>query len=263
MIGLFRGIRQGLALLALASFLALPMAGRADPLIAAAANVQPVLEAILAAYQEKTGQTLRVSYASTGNLVRQIRQGAPFEVFLSADTATVMGLEADGLTDGPHVDYALGRLALVVPRDGIFAADADFADLRGAVSAGRVTRFAIANPAHAPYGARAAEALRHAGLWADIEPRLVLGENVAQATQFVASGNADGGIVALSLAMTPAVASRLDYVAVPAEWHEPLVQGMALLPDASDGARAFFVFLQGPEAKAILAAQGYDIPVGG
>lgn len=261
MIGLLRGIRRGLAVLVLG--LVLPLAGRADPLIAAAANVQPVLEAIIAAYQEKTGQRLRLSYASTGNLVRQIRQGAPFEMFLSADTESVIALEADGLTDGPHVDYAIGRLALVVPKGGAFVAGADFADFRAAVSAGRVTRFAIANPAHAPYGARAAEALRHAGLWADIEPRLVLGENVAQATQFVASGNADGGIVALSLAMTPAVASRLDYVAVPAERHEPLVQGMALLPGASDDARAFFAFLQGREARAILAAQGFDIPSGG
>lgn len=232
----------------------------AAPVIAAAANVQGPLQEIAAAYQAQTGTSLRISYGSTGSLVRQIREGAPFEVFLAADEASVNGLVAAGLTEGPGRVYAIGRLALVAPKGGKIALDPGFAGLRAALAAGLVTRFAIANPEHAPYGVRAQEALRHVDLWAAAEPRLVLGENVAQAAQFVASGNADGGMIALSLALSPAVAARVDHVVVPADWHQPLVQSMALLPRAGADAQAFFAFLQGPEAQAIFAAQGYDLP---
>ena len=243
--------------------LVLPLSAMAGPLIGAAANVQSALEEIVAVYEAKTGQRLRVSYGATGSLVRQIREGAPFDLFLSADDISVKALVADGLTQGEARDYASGRLALVAPKRGAFLPDADFTGFAAALAAGQVRRFAIASPAHAPYGQRAVEALRHAGLWEQTEPRLVQGENVAQAAQFVASGNADGGLIALSLALTPAVAARVDHAVVPSGWHAPLRQSMALLPRAGDEARAFFEFLQGPEARAIFAAQGYDLPQGG
>lgn len=254
-------IRWAAALAVLA--LTLPLSAMAAPLIAAAANVQSALEEIVTLYEAKTGQRLRVSYGATGSLVRQIRQGAPFDLFLSADDISVKALVDEGLTQGAARDYVMGRLALVVPKGGAFVADAEFTGFAAALGAGQVKRFAIASPAHAPYGQRAVEALRHAGLWAQTEPRLVLGENVAQAAQFVASGNADGGLIALSLALTPAVAARVDHAVVPSDWHAPLRQSMVLLPRAGDEARAFFAFLQGPEARAIFAAQGYDLPQGG
>jgi molybdate transport system substrate-binding protein len=254
-------LRRTLALGILA--MALPLSAMAEPLVAAAANVQSALQDIVAAYEAKTGASVRVSYGATGSLVRQIRQGAPFDLFLAADDLSIRKLEAEGLTQGAGRDYAIGRLALVAPKGGVFAPDADFAGLATALAAGKIARFAIASPEHAPYGQRAVEALRHAGLWAQVEPQLVLGENVAQAAQFVASGNADGGLIALSLALSPAVAARVDRAVVPADWHAPLVQSMALLPRAGDEARAFFDFLQGPEAQAIFAAQGYDLPLGG
>lgn len=258
---LFLSLRRTLAIGVLA--MALPLSAMAGPLIAAAANVQAALEEIVTVYEAKTGRTVRVSYGATGSLVRQIRQGAPFDLFLSADDISVKALVDEGLTQGEARDYALGRLALVAPKGGAFVADADFTGFAAALAAGQVKRFAIASPVHAPYGQRAVEALRHAGLWEQTEPRLVLGENVAQAAQFVASGNADGGLIALSLALTPAVAARVDHAVVPADWHAPLLQSMVLLPRAGDEGRAFFAFLQGPEAQAIFAAQGYDLPQGG
>lgn len=253
-----------LRLLAIAAMVCLPLSrAKAEPLIAAAANVQGALEAIVAQYRAQTGQGVRISYGATGSILRQIREGAPFEVFLAADEASVQSLVVDGLTQGPGTVYAQGRLALVVPKGGHIALDVQLAGLRSALENDTVTRFAIANPEHAPYGARAVEALRHAGLWAAIEPHVVMGENVAQAAQFAASGNADGGMIALSLALSPAVAARVDHVVVPANWHQPLVQSMVLLPLAGEEARAFYAFLQGAEARGIFADYGYDPAVGG
>lgn len=258
------GLKNWLGLLAIVAMVCVPLSrARAEPLIAAAANVQGALEAIVAQYRAQTGLGVRISYGATGGFVRQIREGAPFEMFLAADEASVQALFADGLTQGPGTIFAQGRLALVVPKGGPIALDDQFAGLRAAVENGTVTRFAIANPEHAPYGARAVEALRHMGLWEAIEPHIVMGENVAQAAQFAASGNADGGVIALSLALSPAVASRVDHVVVPADLHAPLRQSMTLLPLAGAEARAFYAFLQGVEARRIFAAFGYDAAVGG
>ena len=126
------------------------------------------------------------------------------------------------------VPYATGRLALVVPEGSPLKLDGELADLAAAVADGRVRRFAIANPEHAPYGRAAREALQKAGAWDAIQDRLVLGENVAQAAQFAVSGSAQGGIVALSLARSPDVQGRARFVAIPERMHAPLVQRMAL-----------------------------------
>ena len=234
---------------------------RAEALIAAAANLQGALEAIADAYLAKTGQAVRISYGATGNLERQIRQGAPFEVFLAADEASVLALARDGMAGDSGVVFAVGRLALLVPKGGTITADATLTGLRAALGARQVTRFAIANPDHAPYGARAREALMSAGLWEALQPFLVVGESVAQAAQFAASGNADGAIVALSIAASPAVSQTTDYAILPQEWHQPLTQRMVLLPKASADARAFFEFVQSPQAQALLQERGYGSPL--
>lgn len=244
----------------LAVLLALPLPLRAETVIAVAANVQGAMERIVEAYGAQGGGAVTVSYGSTGNFVRQIREGAPFELFLAADEAAVLSLAADGLTRDQGAVYAVGQLALVAPKGGVMAVDASLDGLRAALGAGTVRRFAIANPEHAPYGARAVEALRHAGLWDQVQPLVVMGENVAQAAQFATSGNAEGGIVALSLVLIPEVAAKTDHAVIPADWHAPLTQRMVLLPGAGDEARAFYAYLQGPEARAIFAAQGYGAP---
>lgn len=247
------------ALLALICCFPLPLS--AETMVAAAANVQGAMEQIVQAFRAKGGGAVTVSYGSTGNFVRQIREGAPFDLFLAADEVSVTTLAADGLTLDQGVVYATGRLALVAPKGGALAVDASLDGLRAALAAGTITRFAIANPEHAPYGARTAEALAHVGLWADLQPHLVLGENVAQAAQFASSGNAQGGIVALSLALIPGLAARTEHAVLPAEWHAPLTQAMVMLPGVDDQARALYAYLQGPEARAILAARGYGPPL--
>jgi molybdate transport system substrate-binding protein len=260
--------RRAAAWLIAAALIALPLgpgrAAAADeaPVIAAASNLQFALSLITEKFQEDTGHFLKLSFGSSGNLARQIRQGAPYEIFLSADERYVDDLAREGLTRGEGVTYAEGRLALMVPHGSPLAADASLADLEQALAEGRVARFAIANPAHAPYGEGAEEVLRQKGLWEAIRPRLVLGENVAQAAQFALSGNAEGGLLPYALALDPNLSRRGEFALVPAEWHSPLIQRMVLLPGAGPVAEGFFDYLQGPEARAIFDRYGYTLPGG-
>jgi molybdate transport system substrate-binding protein len=242
--------------------LLLPGIARAEdpPVIAAASDLQFALEEIATRFTADTGQTVTLAFGSTGNLSRQIREGAPFQMFLAADESFVLDLAAEGLTRDTGRLYAVGRLALIVPKGSPLAADGTLADLRRALAAGTVTRFAIANPDHAPYGQRAREALQHAGLWDALQPHLVLGENVAQAAQFAVSGNAEGGIIAHSLALAPELADLGDFALIPPDWHSPLRQRMVLLPDAGPQAERFFAYLSTPPALDILARYGFELP---
>jgi molybdate transport system substrate-binding protein len=138
--------------------------------------------------------------------------------------------------------------------------DGNLADLALALKDGRVQKFAIANPEHAPYGRAARAALLHTGLWEAIEPKLVLGENVSQATQFATSGSAQGGLIPLSLATAPAVADAGTFALVPESWHPPLRQRMVLLKGAGDTAKAFYVYMQSPAARVILKRYGFVLP---
>ncbi len=228
-----------------------------SPVIAAASSLQFALDEIAAVFTADTGSEVRIAYGSSGNLARQIRQGAPFELFLSADEAFVTGLARDGYVRGPGVVYAIGRLALFIPTGSPLRPDGSLADLAAALADGRIVRFAIANPNHAPYGQRAAEALRHQDLWEAIEPRLVFGENVAQAAQFAASGNAQGGIIPHALAVSPRLARRGSFGLIPDDWHTPLNQRMALTNTAGPVAEQFYAYLQQDTARAILRRFGF------
>jgi molybdate transport system substrate-binding protein len=249
-------------LLAVLSLLSAPVAPRAEvaPLIAAASDLQFALEEVAAAFQADTGRSVTLSMGSSGNIARQIRQGAPYQMFLSADEDYVLALARDGLTRDAGVLYAVGRIALVVPQGSPLRADGTLADLQAALADGRLVKFAIANPDHAPYGRRAEEALRHAGLWEAIRPRLVLGENVSQAAQFATSANAQGGIIAYSLALSPRVAALGTSVLIPADWHAPLRQRMVLLKEAGSVAEQFYAYLQQPAARAIFRRYGFVLP---
>lgn len=252
----------GAALLALAL---LPDAarGRDDgPLIAAASDLQFALTELAAEFAAATGRQVRLAFGSTGNFARQIRAGAPFEMFMAADEAFVAGLARDGLTRDEGTLYAVGRIVMVVPVGSPLAADGTLESLRRALADGRIARFAIANPEHAPYGRRAEEALRHAGLWEVIGPHLVLGENVSQAAQFALSGNAQGGIIALSLALSPQLAARGSHDLIPQDWHEPLRQRMVLLNGAGPVAVQFHGYMQSPAARAIMERYGFVLPGG-
>jgi molybdate transport system substrate-binding protein len=229
-------------------------------LVAAAANVKFALDDIVAAFGRDTGHTVRVSYGATGTLAQQIENGAPFELFVAADEASIERLAAAGYTRDRGAVYAVGRLALFVPRGSTLAVDATLADLKAALADDRLKRFAIASPEHAPYGRAAQQVMERAGVWDTVRPRLVLGESVAQAMQFAAGGDAQGGLVPLALASAPALRTRGSYVAIPDAMHAPLRQRMALMKRAGAAAIAFEAYLRGPMAREILVRHGYAVP---
>ena len=252
----------GGVLLALAAQVAgaRPAAATDAPLVAAASDLQFALEEIATAFSRDTGETVRLSFGSSGNFARQIRQGAPFQLYLSADEDYVDMLAKGGFTRDEGVLYGIGRIVLMTPHGSPLQPDGSLQALASALSDGRITRFAIANPEHAPYGKRAEEALRHVALWQDIQPHLVLGENVSQAAQFATSGNAAGGIIAYSLALSPQVAARGAFELIPEHWHSPLRQRMVLLKGAGPVAERFYAYLQQPGARQIFEQFGFAVP---
>ena len=238
----------------------LAQAQQPAPVVAAASDLQFALSEVAEAFEAERGQQVRVSFGSSGNFARQIRQNAPFELFFSADEAFVDALVRDGFMRDAGMLYAIGRLALIVPNGSPLEADGSLDDLAKALADGRVTRFAIANPEHAPYGMRAEEALRHKGLWDQIRSKLVFGENVSQAAQFATSANAQGGIIAYSLAVSPKVSMLGRHALIAEGWHQPLRQRMALTAKAGTVAEAFYDFARSRGARAIFRKHGFALP---
>lgn len=231
-------------------------------IVAAAADLTYALAEVADAFTRDTGLRVRMTYGSSGDLARQIAQGAPFELLLSADERYVFALRDQGLTRGEGALYAVGRLALFTPRGSPITLDPALEGLRAAVFGGRVSRLAIANPDHAPYGRAAQEVLSRLGLWARVQPALVRGENASQAMQFASSGSSQGGIVPLSLSKAAPVAALGRFALIPADWHagEPLRQRMVLLRTAGEAARAFYAYLQTPTAREVLVRYGFALP---
>lgn len=245
------------------AFLGAPPARAEDaPAVAAAADLKFALAEIAGRFERESGERLRLTFGSSGSFTHQIEQGAPFELFLSADEGFVFRLADRGLTEGRGALYAIGRIVLFAPHDSPLSVDPELAGLRAALDAGGIRHFAIANPEHAPYGRAARAALRHAGLWAPLQSRMVLGENAAQAMQFAASGSSQGGIVPLSLSLAPEIAKLGRFATIPAEWHasEPLRQRMVLLPKAGPVTRRFYEYLQEQDARAIFVRYGFVLP---
>ena len=247
--------------LALLTAGALPVPAGADaPAIAAASDLKFALEDIAARFTAAGGKPVNLVFGSSGNFVRQIRQGAPFEMFLSADEAFVESLARDGFTKDAGDLYAVGRIVFFAPAGSALEPDPALASLQAALAGGRVRRFAIANPEHAPYGRAAKEALEAAGLWTAVQKQLVLGENVSQAAQFATTGGADGGIFAYSLALSPVVGERGRFVLIPESMHRPLRQRMVLLKTAGPAAEAFYGFVKGAEARRVFDRYGFVLP---
>ncbi len=219
--------------------------------IAAAADLSGPSKDLARAFKAETGTDVVFDLGSSGQLSQQIEAGAPVDVFMAADRSYVQGLVDKGLVDASDADpYARGELVIWVRDDG--PADVDeLVDLTDP----RVTRIAIANPAHAPYGKAAQQALEAAGIWSQVQPKLVMGENVLQALQFAESGNADAAIVAASVAH--GAGGRTG--AVPEDTFTPLIQTLGVLKGSTHlaEARTFAEFMRGPEAQAILATYGF------
>lgn len=257
------GRRQMLALAALLPTLWSISAGAqptVPPTIAAASDLKFAIEEVAAQFEKATGQRLRLVFGSSGNFYSQILQGAPFHLFMSADEDFVFKLADAGKTLDRGRLYAYGRIGIKVPKGSLLKADGELKDLAAALKDGRLKKFAIASPDHAPYGMRAKEALQHAGLWQAIEPKLVIGENISQTAQFATSGSTEGGIIAYSLALAPQVAALGDFALIPESWHKRLAQRMVLMRDAPQAARDFYEYLSTPQAQAVMVKYGFAMP---
>lgn len=229
--------------------------------VAAASDLRFALDELLQGFRAAwPGARVDVVYGSSGKLATQIRQGAPFDIFFSADRVYAQDLQAAGLSAGAPRLYAIGRLAL-------WSTDAALGrlGLDEVVRHPAVQRFAIANPEHAPYGQRAMEALRSRGLIEAVSPKLVLGDNVSQAAQFVQTGAAQAGIVAHSLVLSPALAGRGAFTLLQQAWHTPLEQAFVVTRRAASSplAAAFVQALDTPAARALLLRHGFSVPAPG
>ena len=235
------------------------------PAVAAAASLRHVFPELVRAWSAAGGVPPEVSFGSSGNLYRQIVQGAPFDLILSADEEQALDLVRAGRTEGGGAVYGVGRLVLLLPGHSRLALDASLEDLRRAIGDGRLRRLAIANPAHAPYGRAAREALVRAGLWRRLSEggRLLFAENAAQAVQFALTRGAGGGLVPRALALTERVSREARHVLIDDALHRPITHRMVLLARAGDEARALFRFLAGPRARRIFERFGFAAPAAG
>ncbi len=229
--------------------------------IAAAADLAYCLDDINAAFKKThSAADLKVSSGSSGNFTAQIKTGAPFEVFLSADMSFPKDLVKAGLADEKTLfTYAFGKIVLWTLHPEAVDVTKGLAVLSKPEV---VKKLAVANPEHAPYGRAAKEALQHEKMWDALQPRIVLGDNIAQTAQFVSSGNVDAGIVALSLVTSPKLANVGKWQEIPTEDYSPLEQGAVLTKTGTGNpsAKAYMDFLRTPEARAIFDHYGFRLP---
>ncbi|HEX5111144.1 MAG TPA: molybdate ABC transporter substrate-binding protein [Vicinamibacterales bacterium] len=227
--------------------------------VAAASDLQTTLPGLVARFERSAGVKVAVSFASSGALFAQIQNGAPFDVFFSADIDYPKRLIASGHAEsGSLYEYATGRIVLWTRQNSGVDVTRGLTVLRDS----RVRRIAIANPQTAPYGRAAVAALRHDKLYDAVQGKLVLGENISQAAQLVDSGNADAGIIAMSLALGPAMRARGRFKEIPASAHPPIEQGVVITSAsrAKGTARQLLDYLKRPEAIELLQHSGFASP---
>lgn len=229
--------------------------------VAAAADLKFAMTDVVKSFEKKhPGDKINVSYGSSGKFFTQIAQGAPYALYFSADIKYPKMLQKYGLTASQPKLYAIGRIVLWSP-----TLDAGHMTLDNLTDK-NITRIAIANPKHAPYGLRAEEALKSAGIWDKIQHKLVFGENIAQTTQFVQSGNAQIGIIALSLAKAPELGAKTtgpgSYYLIPADRHEPLEQAYVITKKGADSklAHEFAAYMSSPQVIEIMRRFGFILP---
>ena len=234
--------------------------GAPELVVAAAADLSTALKEISEGFEKKTGVKVSLSFGASGALTQQIQNGAPFDLFFSADMDYPRLLIALGDADGASLyQYAIGKLVLWVPTDSPLDVEHQGMNILLDPS---VKKIAVANPQHAPYGRAAMAALKHAGMYDRIADRLVLGENISQATQFVESGNAQAGFVALAHAIAPAMRGKGKYWEVPVDFYPPLAQGMIVLSHSQHKKEAaeFLEYVKTKEAAELLRKYGFALP---
>ncbi len=228
--------------------------------VAAAADLSSALQEVAANFEKQSGIAVKLSFAASGALTQQIQNGAPFDIFFSADMDYPKQLIAGGQADGATLyRYAVGRLVLWVPKDSALDLDHRGMDVLLDPS---VKKISIANPQHAPYGRAAVAALKYYALYEKVGSRLILGENISQAAQFVESGNAQIGFVALAHVVAPAMQGKGKYWVVPAEAYPPLNQGVVLISASKhrQEADAFLEYVKSAEAAVVLKRYGFSLP---
>ena len=254
-----RSVRLCAAVLCAAALGLAPTAQAQDLTVAAASDLQTVFPSLADQFQRASGHAVKPTFGSSGNFFAQIQNGAPFDIFFSADSDYPKHLEAAHLAAPNSLRvYARGRIVLWTRNDS----GVDVRRGLAVLSDPRVRRIAIANPEHAPYGRAAVAALEHERLYGGVKSKLVLGENISQAAQFVQSGNADAGLLALSLALAPALRGAGTYVEVPAVFYPPIEQAAVILKASrrKDGARRFLAFLARPDSAQALRDAGFLDP---
>ena len=230
--------------------------------VAAAADLNYALKDLAARFEQKTGNKVTLSFGSSGNLFSQIQSGAPFDLFFSADEQYPQKLVAAGLMDPASLrNYAVGHLVLWAPNATGLDPQTLKMDLLLQPS---VKRIAIANPQHAPYGRAAMAAIEHYGLKAKLTSKLVFGENISQAAQFVQSGNAQAGLIALSLAMSPAMKDAGKYWELPSDSYPEMRQAAGIVSSSKhkSTAQAFLSYISSPDGTAVLGQYGFAVPAG-
>jgi molybdate transport system substrate-binding protein len=228
-------------------------------LIAAASDLNFAFKELVAVYEKASGTHVRLSLGSSGNFYSQIENGAPFDLYFSADIRYPQKLlEAGHAVPGTLHKYAVGRIVLWTPNSAKTNVEKGLAVLKDP----SIRKVAIANPKHAPYGRAAVAALEHYKLYESVKARLVLGENISQAAQFVESGACDTGIIALSLALAPPMKGAGKYWEIPADAHPPIEQGAVVLTRTKNEqkARQFLDFVKSTEGKDILRRYGFTLP---
>lgn len=227
--------------------------------VAAAADARFALDELATLFTQRQGIQVQITYGSSGQLTTQIEQGAPFDLFFSADEQLIRHLSTQGfIAEQTEQIYGIGRIVLWVRNDSPI-------DPRGGLHVltdDRIRFIAIANPEHAPYGRAAAQALQASGLWDQVRTKLVLGENISQTLQFARTGNADVGIVALSLALAPPVRPDGRYWLIPDSLHDPIRQAAGVVAHSPrlEQAKAFLAFVTGPDGKPVLRRYGFTFP---
>jgi molybdate transport system substrate-binding protein len=235
-------------------------AGAPQPLsVAAAANLTQVIGALDAEFMAaRPDVAVTVALGSSGGFVAQIGNGAPYDVFLSADMGFPEALAKAGHADSASLTpFAVGRLVLWTMKPGV-----DVTGVRAAVLSPAVHALAIANTGTAPYGRAARQALESLGLWSAAQPKLVTAEDISQTAQFVETGNADAGFVALSAVLSPKLKGKGRWLEVPASLYRPIVQGAIITAHGAGNpaSAAYISFLRGDAARRVLEAAGYGIP---
>ena len=237
------------------------LCGAQEITVAAAADLQFAMEDVAARFQKETGKTAKLIYGSSGNFFQQIQNGAPFDMFFSANLDYPKKLEATGLTEpGSYYQYAKGKIVIWVRNESKL----DLSSGMKVLLDPSVKKIAVANPQHAPYGQAAVAAMQNEKIYEQVKDKFVLGENISQTASFVVSGSADAGIVALSLALSPNMKDKGRYAEIPADEYPPIEQACVILGSSKnkETARQFLSFVKTIAIGDVLKSYGFDVSVG-